>query len=428
MRTDITRRQFLQRALTSLPAIILAPLSEGPPYDFLHHPSTRGVSAPEPGRGDQPFDLLMGSLVEAATRRRAARRESDPEFRYAVDPQLNQDRYNFVLYGYGDTHEPPSTERAEIGSFTILSYDRRRGLFAKTSLTHDIWAPEIYRYLTARGIPHSGGPIKIYRAFHDGGFDLMGQVIEHATGLCADFKIALRDEAIARGIDSVLDYITVDVPFDLDVLPYYLEGKKRGTQYPDNHFQKGRQRFDGARAIQFMKSIPIERPGSYSKSFEHHARENYVFQALRASVRDNFRNPLFVPRLLRFWQQEESTGAAQADFDVKSFFPASLSAIPSVIGSVMQNGLSSIAMPEIKREIYIVDPRSGDGGVQWASINGAFFNRIVREQIKSGRIPNGGRDLEVPLSSSSDPDAQDLVNGYWAPVRKRVRDLLQAPL
>ncbi len=396
-----SRRRFLQSVMAPMVA----------PYLLL-----RGE--------EQPFDVLMNPLIKEAERRRLKRLVTEPEYLYAVDGRLNRDRYNFVLYGYGDTHEPPWIERAEIGSFSILSYDRARKLFTKISLTHDIWAPEIFRYLQANGVGHDGSPIKIYRAYHDGGFGLMGQVIEHATGLCADFRIALRDEAIARGIDSVLEYITVDVPSSLSLLPYYLNGEKRGVAYPDNYFEKGSQRFNGARAIQYIKAIPIEPAGTYNKYLEHHARENHVFRALRASIRDNFRNPLFLPRLLMFWQQEEGRGAAQADFDVQALLSGNLSVVAGVIDSILSNGLSSIKMPEIARELYIVDARSGDGGVQWASINGALFNPIIKRHIESGRIPNGGRDLEVPLSDDADPDAEDLVKDYWPAVRTRVRQFL----
>lgn len=422
MHERLTRRQFFAHTLAPLAVFYLIREAPEQPRE-VPEPPREVPEQPRGGEG-QPFDILMNYLIAEADRRRAERQKKDPEYSYAVDRQLNQDRYNFVLYGYGDTHEPPRSERVEIGSFTILSYDRRRKVFTKTSLTHDIWAPEIYRYLAARGIPHDSSPIKIHRAFHDGGFDLMGQVIEHATGLCADFRIALRDEAIARGIDTVLEYITVDVPYDLDVLPYYLDGKKLGQDYPDNHFQKGRQRFSGARAIQFIKAIPIEPAGTYNKAFEHRVRETYVFQALRASIRDNFRNPLFLPRLLVFWQQEEGKGTAQADFDVKALLANNLKLVTDVTGSIVRNGLSSVKMPEIVKEIYIVDARSGDGGVQWASINGALFNPIIRKHIQSGRIPNGGMDLEVPLSDNADPDAEDLVKDYWPAVRRRVRQLL----
>lgn len=401
MPDSISRRRFLQLSVAPLAAPLLT------------------LSAPE-----QPFHILMNPFVQDAEWRRSERQEIDRGFRHAVDLQLNANRYNFVLYGYGDTHEPPHSERVEIGSFTILSYDRARKRFTKTSLTHDIWAPEIFRYLRENEIPHDGSPIKIHRAYHDGGFDLMRQVIEHATGLCADFCIALRDEAIARAIDNVLEYITVDVPYDLQVLPFYLNGEKRGLGYPDNFFRKGRQRFDGARAIQYIKTIPVETPGSYNKQLEHRVREGHVFKALRASVRDNLRNPLFLPRLLLFWQQEESQGTAHADFDVKELLAGNLSLVGSAVESVLRNGLGSIQMPDIEREIYIVDANSGDGGVQWASVNGALFNPIIRRLIATGRIPNGGRDLEVPLSDTSNPHAWDLVREYWGPVRRRVKELL----
>lgn len=122
--------------------------------------------------------------------------------------------------------------------------------------------------------------------------------------------------------------------------------------------------------------------------------------------------------------REKGRGAARADFDVKSLLSGNLDLIAGSIESVARNGLDAVRMPEIKKEVYIVDARSGDGGVQWAAINGALFNPIIKRHIESGRIPNGGRDVEVPLSDDADPDAEDLVKGYWPAVRRRVKQLL----
>src|SRR5207247_6818882 len=126
-------------------------------------------------RGFRPF------LLEA-NRHRKANAAEDPAYWSRLDPKLNATRLNFLLFGYGETHEPPLTERAFIGSLTIFSYDYTTRQIDLVSLTHDIRAPEIERYLydqTHQPI----GPIKIDRAYNTGGVDLMPRNTEYATGL-----------------------------------------------------------------------------------------------------------------------------------------------------------------------------------------------------------------------------------------------------
>src|SRR5207237_3099963 len=133
--------------------------------------------------------------------------------------------------------EPPLTERAFIGSLTIFSYDYTTRQIDLVSLTHDIRAPEIERYLydqTHQPI----GPIKIDRAYNTGGFDLMRRTIEDATGLAIDYQLAFKESGIAGATDSVFGGLDVDVPPGSHANGFYLEAQ----QYPAGEGEQGPRR------------------------------------------------------------------------------------------------------------------------------------------------------------------------------------------
>ena len=88
-----------------------------------------------PGSGKTTF-------AKEAERRRAELAKTDPDHSRRIDKALNDGRVNFLLFGYGETHEPPATEKAIIGSQTIISYDTHTRKADIISLTHDIRAPE----------------------------------------------------------------------------------------------------------------------------------------------------------------------------------------------------------------------------------------------------------------------------------------------
>ena len=152
-----------------------------------------------------------------------------------LDPAPERHALNFLLFGYGETHEPPLTERAFIGSLTIFSYDYATRQIDLVSLTHDIRAPEAERYLHAPGPGRQVGPIKIDQAYSMGGFDLMRRTLEDATGLAIDFQLAFNESAIAGATDNVFGGLDVDVPLAFKVNAFYLDGEK----YPAGEFQPG---------------------------------------------------------------------------------------------------------------------------------------------------------------------------------------------
>lgn len=178
---------------------------------------------PTPKPDESLFDVLFQPLADEALRQRTARAARDPNYAKRIIALLNAQRINVLLFGYGETHEPPVTERAIIGSHTIISFDTRQRVADIISITHDTRAPEVERHLGISGKPKSA--TRIDQAFIFGGFDLQRQTLENVTGLCIDFQIAFDDIVIKEFVDNVYGSVEVNVPQTFEVHPFYLNGK-----------------------------------------------------------------------------------------------------------------------------------------------------------------------------------------------------------
>jgi hypothetical protein len=321
---------------------------------------------------------------------------------------LNETRLNFLLYGYGETHEPPLTERAFIGSLTIFSYDYRTQAIDLVSLTHDIRAPEVERFLKSEGLQQVG-PIKIDNSYQFGGFALMRRTIEDASGLAIDFQLAFDEDAIARATDRVFGGLDVDVPLPFSVNAFYFEGKK----YPAGAFSQGPQRLSGLQIIQFIKTVPVEE--HYDARLEHNARKHLVFGALMDSLEHNIGDVGFLGRAAFFFGGEVATDAISYDFDLKDLLVENLWRMITDRGG----DSSSTAVPHVARTIYVVDPASGDGGVQWVKAN-ARTNPVTQRDLDANFYPETA--MEVPYHG--DPYAEDLVAHYWRDVRQVIANRL----
>lgn len=355
------------------------------------------------------FDVLMKPLAAEAFKRRAERAKSDPEFAKSVDLGLNEDRVNFLLYGYGETHEPPVTEKATIGSYTIISYDLKSHKADVVSFTHDIRAPEVERALWKPGEKFYA--LRMDHAYHVGGFKLQRQMIRNATGLAVDYQISFRDAAIASAVDNVFEGVEVTVPFEFKVHPFYLDGKK----YPQGAFPQGAQKMDGKRVIQFIKTVPITE-GYYGKTLEHNTRKHLVFSALLESLKRKYVEPKFWLNISGFVTKELMAGTVTYDFDP---IPLALNNISAATATL--NKLSStreIPMPAIRRSIYVVDVAHGDGGVRWVE-GDALENPISKKDLADGIYPH----LAYEVPPGANPYG-DLVTEYWGPVRRLVRGAL----
>jgi hypothetical protein len=134
------------------PALAETPSNGEPPAD---RPVPTPLPAPAVSQAQVNFVAeLMQPLIDEAQRRRAAREKEDPQgYARRIDKQLNQNRINFLVYGYGTTYEPPFPPGYK-GSIAVYSLDLRTLQIASVTLNHDIRAPEVERYMLAEGKKH----------------------------------------------------------------------------------------------------------------------------------------------------------------------------------------------------------------------------------------------------------------------------------
>lgn len=356
-----------------------------------------------------PFLTLVRPLVEEARKRRAVR-AVDAAYRRRIDPDLNRDRLNFFLLGYGPTYEPPFQD--VIGSPTVLSVRLPTRTIDLVSLTHDIRAPEIEPYQKSRGFRPD--PTKIDQAYHLGGFDLMRLVMEDATGFSVDFQVAMDDRSIARFVDDVMGKLVVVLPFDLDTIPYPREGQMR----PAGHFSAGRNEMDGERVLQFMKALSAV----HDPATERNARKSLVFSGIFAYLQAHATDPFFWLRAIDFTNGEVGNGHLHADFDLAGLVLANAGDLARGMISLARADRKGPLMPRLNRSLYVVDVDSGDGGVEWVSLS---HNPIARRDVAEGVYPN--LSFEVPFNS--DPYSADLPDDYWWSVRRLIKEtVLGRPL
>jgi cell envelope-related transcriptional attenuator-like protein len=358
---------------------------------------------------ESQFERVLHPLLLEAKRRRQAGAAQDPAYWTRLDPRLNATRLNFLLFGYGETHEPPLTERAFIGSLTIFSYDYATRQIDLVSLTHDIRAPEAERYIHDHGQDRVG-PIKIDRVYSVGGFDLLRRTIEDATGLAIDFQLAFKESAIETATDNVFGGLDVNVPLAFKVNGFYLDNVK----YPAGEFEAGPQHLNGIQVIQFIKTVPVEE--HYDPRLEHNARKHLVFRAIMDSLSEHSTDVAFLGRAALFFSNQVAQDSLAYDFDLRGLVVDNLRKLMTNFG---RPDASDTSMPGVNRTMYVVDPASGDGGVQWVVAN-AHDNPITQRDLDQHVY--GETAMEVPYHG--DPYAPDLASGYWTDVRRLIASRL----
>jgi LytR_cpsA_psr family len=358
---------------------------------------------------ESQFERVLHPFLLEAKRRRQAAAAQDSTYWTRLDPRLNATRLNFLLFGYGETHEPPLTERAFIGSLTIFSYDYATRQIDLVSLTHDIRAPEAERFLQNQG-QAKVGPIKIDRVYGMGGFDLLRKTIEDATGLAVDFQLAFRESAIQGATDDVFNGLDVNVPLPFKVNGFYLDDVK----YPPGEFPGGMQHLNGIQVIQFIKTVPVEE--NYDPRLEHNERKHQVFRSIMDALKEHSGDVGFLGRAALFFSSQVAKDSIAYDFDLRSLLVNNLRGLMT---DLHRSAATDTQMPGVLRTMYVVDPASGDGGVQWVQAN-AHDNPITQRDIDQHVY--GELAMEVPYHG--DPYAPDLATGYWTDVRRLIASRL----
>ena len=394
-----------QPTATPALALALAQAVSGTPTPL----PTPEATPTRPAINETEFERVLHPMLLDAKRRRAAAAASDPNYWTRLDPKLNSTRLNFLLFGYGETHEPPLTERAFIGSITIFSYDYATKEIDLVSMTHDIRAPEAERYLHDQGQAEVG-PIKLDRVYGMGGFDLLRRTIEDASGLAIDFQLAFKESVIQGATDDVFNGLDVDVPLPFKVNGFYLDDVK----YPGGEFQQGVQHLSGIQVIQFIKTVPVEE--NYDPRLEHNARKHLVFRSIMDALKEHANDVPFMGRAALFFSSQVSQDSLAYDFDLKSLLVDNLR---SMMTDMHRSEATNQDMPSVQRTMYIVDPASGDGGVQWVNAN-AHDNPITQRDLDNHVY--GETAMEVPYHG--DPYAPDLATGYWTDVRQLIASRL----
>lgn len=359
-------------------------------------------------------------FYQAVESKRKQRAVAEPLFNHYVDQKLNLGRINFLLYVYGETHEPPQIERAVIGSQTIISVDTNSHSIDEISWTHDLRAPEIERHLKQEG-RYDGIFKRVDQAYGFGGFPLMRQTIEAATGLAVDFQLAAGDSIIVDLVDKAASGIRVTNPKSFTAYKIYLQGKP----YPEKFFTKGAQELDGIRALQYIKSVPKEDPDPV---IEHNRRKSLVMDALRQKLA----KPASLLQLIPTIKENLDNRVVEVDGVTRNllFTDRSLLSGAEILRYLVSGGKIDQLIPKSRRKIYLVDWAHGDGGMQWVTANAAQ-NSISKRDLELGVYPPK-IGAEVPfdhrMNFLPDPYAEDLIEGYWLPLRKRVAELLSSPL
>lgn len=351
------------------------------------------------------FRQLIRPFVREAQTRRATRRAADPSFADRIDPDLNLDRINFSILGYGPTYEPPFHD--QIGSPTILSLNLSARLIDVVSLTHDLRAPEIERYQLAHHAPPD--PTKIDQAYWRGGFDLSRLVMEDATGFSVDFQVTISDDAVGAFVDNVLGKLEVVVPVALDTAPYQIDQE----MHPGSHFSVGPQSMNGRRVLEYMQAIETV----HDIAVERNARKAVVFGAVFHYMQEHSIDPFFWLHAVDYVNQQTAKGQITADFDVEQLVVGNLNEVARGMISFATNRNRGSVMPTLNRSVYIVDKTSGDGGTEWVSLSD---NRAAIQDIQEGIYPN--LSFQIPLESN--PYAEDLPYNYWWSVRRRIKTLI----
>lgn len=431
----ISRRSVLKiggmASLLGLSALTFGNIAEQKPNSALIPPSPspdKPTQIPEPTHTPEKkkifvADELLKPFIESALRKREWRLKNDPEYLQRVDQELNQDRINLLLFGYGEEHGESYSDYG--GSISILSLDLKTRQIQSISLSRDIRAPEIENLLPA----DQRTPKSIRGVYKAGGFGLMRTVAERATGLCIDHQIVLKDVVIRDLVDQITsEYGPLDIEIDKEhhTASYRLGSK----EYPPGYIPAGKQKMDTETAMRFILAED-QHPGG--KEDERSYRKTILFKAMSEKIKTKAQENKLT--FLKFMGKVATL--LKTEGDKGNIEPESQDLIKTVLLGL--NGLAALSLnifgeidtslPESdpQKQIVIHDKFWGEGSVTRVhNIKNhpddplRNDNRSVVDEVTNGNLskPEVGWIL---IPDGGNPYAQDLVKDYWFSLRKLVK-------
>lgn len=387
------------------------------------------IAAPTPESTPKPPDNLFNELIkpfiQEAMEKRRKWAETDPEYHHIIDEQLNENRLNVVVFGYGEEHGESYEDYG--GAPSILSLDLRTGKVAVIHFSRDIRAPDLERLLPER----QRRPMVIRSVYKLGGggeegFRQMRNLIGRMTGLVADYQLVMRDvvlrDIIAQLADGKLD---LDIPKDHDTGPFRMDR----VQYDEGFIKKGRQTMY---TMQLMRYALAEDKNPKGRIDERSYRKNQVTESLVQKIRGKFREKslfekvAYLNQIKDLIETELTNKNLELGFDPKLIqraFDGIFAVAGKFLGNLGQN--IELTVPEIDRDKQLVfhDPFFGDGGV--TRVHNIFNHPNSDGRVDHSRILEEVRAKKLPdwmlIPDGGNPYSNDLVRDYWQSTRKRVR-------
>lgn len=419
----LSRRDALIAGGTAAAALLAGKLllsSRSTAAETSASPATKPTTAPTPESSPSlASEIVLSRLENEALIGRDERRRRNPtEFDKRIDAEVNNGRVNIVLFGYGAMkwYEAGGAEATQPfrGSQSILSIDTRTGKIDVITPTGQMLAPEIRKYQLKHG-QNNAKFDWVDKAYNTGGFDLQRLVIEDMTGLSVDFQVVLQDSAIKSLVDKVFQGLKMDVPADLETMPFVLDGQ----EYPGGKFSKGEQVLNGLSAVQYIKALAksfVE--GKWILNAEPNPRKHQIFRAMMKDFEGDKYNPAFWFRLKGFLDESIAQKKVACDFDIGDMIKSALSpgGVISILGKIKE-GKQPPDHLTIDKTIYMQDPGTGaDGGVSWIQ---ATQSTYIKKAVQEGLIADPHDS--VPYTENANPFSDDLIDDYWASTRKLVK-------
>lgn len=247
----------------------------------------------------EEINLFAEVILPALKRETQARRrekEKDKQYLKRVDEEFNRRRINFLLLGTG-------TEKAgeEVGFLTdslqLFSFDEEEGNLDILSLHRDTEAPEVARFLG------KDVHFRINDAYQIGGFPLIREIVEDATGLSVDFVATLKMEVFQQLVDEVFGgSLEIDLPREINDLNM-------------GYFPAGKQVLDGDKALK------LARARFYGSNYDRNLAQQLLIKAMLADFQERNlgEKAMLLGRLLRFYETRTQSSKIKTDF-THSFF------------------------------------------------------------------------------------------------------------
>src|SRR3989338_4508144 len=307
------------------------------------------------------FNDLIRPLIETAFKKRAERAARDPEYSKRVDSELNSTKVNFLLFGYSE--EDDETYADQGGSIGFMSYDLKTGVVSSVGITRETFVPKMRgMHYTIRGQDY-GNRVPIIRYFYKtGGFDLMREVAEEATGLAVDYQMVMKDKVLYDLINEFVGQVEVDVVKEADTIPFKFNQHEYDNESGGIHIEKGRQKMN---AIEFMRYILAgDKVNVAGKENQRPGRKNAAIKALKEAVLGKLGQEGVVGliQLANFVKQEFARGDLKVDFDM-----GIMKDVIGILGRFSMHKLTrqrEAHLPESgKGDLLLNDEFFGDGGM-----------------------------------------------------------------